>query len=76
MHNNNTLLRLSVSLSGGVPCRASADNVYSGMLEASGEAVEDWLQSPGFEEQLFCFFPCTDVMPSLANKVVAPAVLD
>ncbi|KAK9815102.1 hypothetical protein WJX73_007516 [Symbiochloris irregularis] len=50
------------------PFRASTDNVYSGMLEASGEAVEEWLQSPGFEEQLFCFFPCTDVMPSLANK--------
>ena len=42
------------------------------MLEASGEAVEEWLHSSIFEEQLFCFFPCTDITPSLANKVQLP----
>ena len=42
--------------------------MYAGMLEASGEAVEEWLQSPGFEGGLFAFFPCTDILPSLANK--------
>lgn len=60
----------------GTPaCSTSTDNMYSGMLEASGEAVEEWLQSSIFEEQLFCFFPCTDITPSLANKVCTAQTL-
>ena len=39
------------------------------MLEADGEAVEEWLVSNKFEAQLFMIFPCTDLTPSLANKV-------
>lgn len=39
------------------------------MLEADGDAVEDWLLSPKFEAHLFLIFPCTDITPSLANKV-------
>ena len=49
--------------------RPLLENVYSGMLEASAEAVTEWLSSPGFELRLFSFFPCTDITPSLANKV-------
>ena len=43
------------------------------MLEADGEAVEEWLMSPKFEAHLFLIFPCTDITPSLANKARAPA---
>ena len=49
-------------------CRATPDNMYSGTLEASGEEVEEWLRSLNFEAYLFSFFPCTDILPSRANK--------
>ena len=49
----------------------AADNIYSGTLEASKEAVEEWLLSSGFEAQLFSFFPCTNILPTIANKVRA-----
>lgn len=39
------------------------------MLEATGSDVCDWLLSDGFESRLFTFFPCTDITPSVANKV-------
>ena len=42
--------------------------MYSGTLEASGEEVEEWLRSLNFEAYLFSFFPCTDILPSRANK--------
>lgn len=45
------------------------ENLYSGMLEATGDAVSEWLLSPNFEARLFSFFPCTDITPNLANKV-------
>lgn len=45
------------------------DGGYTGMLEASGVDVCDWLLSDGFEARLFTFFPCTDILPSVANKV-------
>ncbi|KAK9820095.1 hypothetical protein WJX72_006068 [[Myrmecia] bisecta] len=50
------------------PFRPLLENVYSGMLEASAEAVAEWLSGPIFEARLFSFFPCTDLIPSLANK--------
>ena len=50
-------------------CRPSSENSFSGVLEADGEAVEEWLVSNKFEAQLFMIFPCTDLTPSLANKV-------
>ncbi len=43
--------------------------MYSGMLEANGGEVTEWLRSPGFESKLFSFFPCTDILPTSANKV-------
>ena len=46
--------------------------MYSGMLEAGGPAVEEWLLSPEFEARLFSYFPCTDITPALANKVRPP----
>ena len=49
--------------------RTTAETMYSGMLEANGSEVAEWLQGPGFESKLFSFFPCTDVLPSSANKV-------
>lgn len=49
--------------------RPSTDSMFSGMLEASAEAAEEWLMNKFFEEQLFCFFPCTEITPALANKV-------
>ena len=52
-----------------VPHRAAPDVLYSGMLEAAGPAVEEWLLSPEFEARLFSYFPCTDITPALANKV-------
>lgn len=45
------------------------DGGYTGMLEASGTDVCDWLLSDGFEARLFTFFPCTDILPSVANQV-------
>jgi len=45
------------------------DGGYTGMLEASGADVCDWLLSDGFEARLFTFFPCTDILPSVANQV-------
>jgi len=46
--------------------------MYSGMLEANGEDVAEWLRSPGFESNMFSFFPCTDILPSTANQVPPP----
>jgi hypothetical protein len=46
--------------------------LYSGMLEASGAAAEEWLAAPDFEGRLFAYFPCTDITPALANKARAP----
>ena len=45
------------------------DGGYTGMLEASGTDVCDWLLSDGFEARLFTFFPCTDILPLVANQV-------
>ena len=49
--------------------RTTAETMYSGMLEANGEDVAEWIRSPGFEYNLFSFFPCTDILPSTANQV-------
>ena len=49
--------------------RTSTDSVYSGLLEASGAAVHEWLLSPAFEARLFSFFPCTNLTPSRAKQV-------
>ena len=46
------------------------------MLEADNEAVEEWLLGPKYEAQLFLMFPCTDITPSLANKVHCAEHLD
>ncbi|KAI7837283.1 hypothetical protein COHA_008897 [Chlorella ohadii] len=51
------------------PFKAVMDGGYTGMLEASGADVCDWLLSDGFEARLFTFFPCTDILPSVANQV-------
>ena len=50
-------------------CRTTAETMYSGMLEANGAEVIEWLRSPSFESKLFSFFPCTDILPTSANKV-------
>lgn len=47
--------------------------MYSGVLEASGKDVAEWLMSPIFEERLFSYFPCADTIPGMANKVRAVA---
>ena len=49
--------------------RAAADVLFSGMLEASGAAVEEWVLLPEFEARLFSYFPCTNITHALANKV-------
>ena len=51
--------------------RAAPDVLFSGMLEASGPAVEEWVLLPEFEARLFAYFPCTSITPALANKVSA-----
>lgn len=43
--------------------------MYSGVLEAPGNEVAEWLMAPVFEEHLFSFFPCADTIPGMANKV-------
>ena len=45
-----------------------SDGGYTGMLEAAGPEICDWLVSEAFEARLFTFFPCTDITPSMANK--------
>jgi hypothetical protein len=37
--------------------------LFSGMLEAPGAAVEEWLLSPEFDAKLFSYFHCTDFTP-------------
>lgn len=52
----------------GPSCRAVIDGGYTGMLEATGADVCDWLLSDGFEARLFTFFPCTDITTAVANQ--------
>ena len=47
----------------------------SGTLEAVGADVAAWLLSDAFEQQLFAFFPCTDILPSVANMGQSPGAL-
>lgn len=49
--------------------------MYSGMLEANGAEVAEWLLSPGFEAKLFSFFPCADIPLASASKVASPTFL-
>ena len=63
------------STSYALPCRTTAETMYSGMLEASGAEVFEWLRSPSFESKLFSFFPCTDILPTSANKVCCDQAL-
>lgn len=55
-----------------VPVRASRaapeNMLFSGMLEASSAAVEEWMLSPEFDAKLFCYFPCADLTPDLASQ--------
>lgn len=37
--------------------------------------MDEWLSSAAFEANLFSFFPCTDILPSSANKVSLRKVL-
>ena len=53
----------------GAPFRPMHDSMYAGVLEASGRDVAVWLSEERFEERLFGFFPCTNLLPSNANKV-------
>ena len=52
-------------------CRASASDsmLFSGVLEGRGSEVAKWLQSPGFESQLFSFFPCSDPPSPVASPM-------
>lgn len=52
-----------------LPTSPAQDTMYSGVLEAAGSDVAAWLNSDTFEEHLFSFFPCTNIMPSVANQV-------
>ncbi|GMH40845.1 hypothetical protein BSKO_08749 [Bryopsis sp. KO-2023] len=58
------------------PFRPVQDTMYSGVLEASGSAVASWLETNTFEEHLFSFFPCTSIMPSIANQHQFDASVD
>ncbi|CAK0783776.1 hypothetical protein CVIRNUC_006976 [Coccomyxa viridis] len=53
------------------PFRASASDsmLFSGVLEGRGSEVAKWLQSPGFESQLFSFFPCSDPPSPVASPM-------
>jgi pentatricopeptide repeat domain-containing protein 1 len=51
----------------GAPFKAHSELGTTGTLEAHGIDVANWLLSDAFEEQLFAYFPCTDVLPSVAN---------
>eukprot|EP00210_Caulerpa_lentillifera_P008588 g8192.t1 len=51
------------------PFRLLQDSMYSGVLKASGTDLASWLTSPCFEEKLFSFFPCTNLIPSIANQI-------
>lgn len=51
-----------------LPCRAVIDGGYTGMLEAPGTDVCEWLLSDNFEARIFTFFPCTDITPTVANQ--------
>jgi len=59
----------------GAPFRAHSELCTNGTLEANGIDVATWLMSDVFEEQLFAYFPCTDVLPSVANTGQTPAAL-
>jgi pentatricopeptide repeat domain-containing protein 1 len=39
------------------------------VLEAAGPEAAHWLLGDLFEARLFSFFPCTDVLPSAANRL-------
>jgi len=53
----------------------SSNSVMSGTLEAPGGAVASWVLAEEFEARLFGFFPCTDILPSVANSGQSPAAL-
>ncbi|KAL4442119.1 hypothetical protein ABPG77_011380 [Micractinium sp. CCAP 211/92] len=51
------------------PFKAVIDGGYTGMLEAPGTEVCEWLLSDNFEARIFTFYPCTDITPTVANQV-------
>jgi len=57
----------------GSPLKSIVNSSYSGMLEATGADMAAWLMSGAFEARLFAFFPCTDILPSVANSRDATA---
>jgi pentatricopeptide repeat domain-containing protein 1 len=59
----------------GAPFKAQSDLGTTGTLEANGIDVATWLMSDIFEEQLFVYFPCTDVLPTVANTGQSPGAL-
>jgi hypothetical protein len=42
---------------------------FSGVLEGRGSDVAKWLQSAGFEAQLFSFFPCSELPSPVASPM-------
>ena len=59
----------------GAPFKPMGELGASGTLEAAGADVAAWLASEEFELNLFAFFPCTDILPSVANTgQAAPAL--
>jgi pentatricopeptide repeat domain-containing protein 1 len=59
----------------GAPFKAHSELGTTGTLEANGVDVANWLLSDAFEAQLFAYFPCTDILPSVANTGQNPAAL-
>ena len=58
----------AIMLEWGGPLCPLADSGYSGMLEGGGADTAEWLLNEDFEARLFSFFPCTDILPSIANE--------
>lgn len=53
----------------GAPFKAlGGENGLPGSMEASGAEIADWILSDIFEANIFAFFPCTDILPTVANS--------
>lgn len=59
----------------GAPFKPQSELGSTGTLEANGIDVATWLLSDVFEGQLFAYFPCTDVLPTVANAGQSPGAL-
>lgn len=64
MHSSGSEASLASTKSNG---NGNGTMTLNGILQASGADTAVWLLSNEFEAKLFSFFPCTDILPSVAN---------